>query len=136
MNQIITIATSSYLPVRILFQESAKVSLRVAKELKTLNKKTPIFWIFETGFIQDLPWDPGEWHWKATLHLGDAPLFGYNAKNHTCPLHMISFIQGLSLQNTTTQQAIARIWHNSRPRKVGTLIWLTLNQSLPVGSWL
>jgi len=142
-NQIITIATSSYLSVRILSQESAKASLRVAKELKTTNKKTPIFWIFKTGFIQDLPWDPGEWHWKATPHLGDAPLFEYtakrgyiNARNHTRPPHMISFIQGLSLRNITIQQTIARIWHNSRPKKVGTLIWLTLNQGLSVGSWL
>jgi hypothetical protein len=31
---------------------------------------------------------------------------------------------------------IARLWHNARPRKVGTLIWLTLNQGLPVGTWL
>jgi hypothetical protein len=129
MNQIITIAISSYLPVRILSQESAKANLRVAKELKTPNKKTPIFWIFKTGFIQDLPWDQGEWHWKATPQLGDAPLFRYNAKrgyinakNHTRSPHMISFIQSFSLRNTTTQQAIARIWHNSRPRKVGTLI--------------
>ncbi len=146
MNQIISIATSSYLPVRILSQENAKASLRVAKELKTPNKKTPIFWIFETGFIQDLPWDPGEsgeWHWKSTPPLGDAPFFRYTAKrgyinamNHSRPSRMISFIQGLSLRNTTTQQAIARIWHDSRPRKVGTLIWLTLNQGLPVGSWL
>jgi hypothetical protein len=49
---------------------------------------------------------------------------------------MISFIQGLGLRNTSTQQAITRIWHNFRPRKVGTLIWLTLNQGLPIGSWL
>jgi hypothetical protein len=133
-NQIITIATSSYLSVRILSQENARASLRVAKELKTPSKKTPIFWIFEIRFIQDLPWDPGEWHWKSTPPLGDAPLFKYtvkrgyiNARNHTRPPRMISFIQGLSLRNTTTQQAIARIWHNSCPRKVGTLIWFTLN---------
>jgi hypothetical protein len=25
---------------------------------------------------------------------------------------------------------MARIWHNARPRKVGTLIWLTLNWGL------
>jgi hypothetical protein len=31
---------------------------------------------------------------------------------------------------------VARIWHNSRPRKVGTLIWLTLDQGLPTGTWL
>jgi hypothetical protein len=54
-NQAITIATSSFLQVRILSQESFGASLRIAKELKTPSEKTPIFWIFETGFIQDLP---------------------------------------------------------------------------------
>ncbi len=142
-NQTISINTGSYLPVRILSQESSRANLRIAKELKTPNKKTLISWIFEFGFIQDLPWDPGEWHWKPAQPLGDAPLFGYiakrgyiNAKSLTCPSHMITFIRGLNLKNTTINQAIARIWHNSRPRKVGTLIWLTLNQGLPVGSWL
>jgi hypothetical protein len=33
-------------------------------------------------------------------------------------------------------QVITRIWYNARPRKVGTLIWLTLNKGLPVGTWL
>jgi len=47
---------------------------------------------------------------------------------------MITFIQALNLWNTTTSQAIARIWHSARPRKVSTLIWLILNQGLPVGS--
>jgi hypothetical protein len=54
-NQAITIATDSFLQVRILSQESSKSGLRKAKELETPSKKTPIFWIFETGFIQDLP---------------------------------------------------------------------------------
>ncbi len=31
---------------------------------------------------------------------------------------------------------MARIWHNAHPRKVGALIWLTLNRDLPVGTWL
>jgi hypothetical protein len=142
-NQVITIATDSFLQVRILSQESSKSGLRIAKELKTPSKKTPIFWIFETGFIQDHPWDPGEWHWESSPPLGDAPFFGYtakrgytNARNLTRPPHMLTFIQGLDLRNTIAQQAIARIWHNSRPKKVGTLIWLTLNHGLPVGSWL
>jgi hypothetical protein len=50
-NQTISIATGSYLPVRILFQESSRANLKIAKELKIPNKKTPIFWIFKTGFI-------------------------------------------------------------------------------------
>jgi len=142
-NQVITIAIDFLVPVRILFQESFRAILRIAKELKTLNKKTPIFWIFEVGFIQDLPWDPGEWHWKPTPPLGDAPFFGYTAKRgyknalrigHTPS--MLSFIQGLNLRNSTTTQVIARIWHNVRSRKVKTFTWLTLNQGLPVGMWL
>ncbi len=28
------------------------------------------------------------------------------------------------------------MWHNARPRKVGALTWLTLNNGLPVGTWL
>jgi hypothetical protein len=143
IDQIITIATNKFLPVRILSQESAGAAFKIAKELKTTSKKTPTFWIFKSGFIQDLPWDPGEWHWRTSLPLGDGPFFGYtskrgyiNARNPTRTPHMISFIQGLNLRNTSTQQAIARIWHNTRPRKVGTLIWLTFNQGLPVGSWL
>ncbi len=31
---------------------------------------------------------------------------------------------------------MTRMWHNTRPLKVGTLIWLTLNQGLPAGTWL
>jgi hypothetical protein len=107
-NQTISITTGSYLPVRILSQESARASLRIAKKLKTPNKKTPIFWIFESGFIQDLPWDPEEWQWKPAQPLGDAPLFGYtakrgyiNARSLTRPSHMITFIRGLNLRNTT-----------------------------------
>jgi hypothetical protein len=41
--------------------------------------------------------------------------------------NMLAFLQGLNLQNTTNSQMIAKFWHNARPRKVGTLIWLTLN---------
>jgi hypothetical protein len=28
------------------------------------------------------------------------------------------------------------MWHNARPRKVGALTWLILNNKLPVGTWL
>jgi hypothetical protein len=27
------------------------------------GKKPPIYWIFESGFISNLPWDPGDLHW-------------------------------------------------------------------------
>jgi hypothetical protein len=50
-NQVITVTTGGLLPVRVLSQESPEAAFKIAKELKTSSKKTPIFWIFETGFI-------------------------------------------------------------------------------------
>ncbi len=73
----------------------------------------------------------------------DFPFFGYstkrsypNARKPTQSTNIYSFIQRLNLQNSIVTQVMARIWHNSRPRKVGTLIWLTLNRGLSVGTWL
>ncbi len=107
------------------------------------GKKLPIYWIFESGFISELQWDPGDWHWQQRNNIGDAPFFGYSAKKgyrnarkkqHTPSI--ITFVQRLNLRNSTVAQIIARMWHNARPRKVGALTWLILNNGLSVGTWL
>ncbi len=141
--QALTISTMNYHAIRVLSQEKPGATLKVAQDSPTPGKKPPLYWIFETGFIQDLPWDPGEWHWRSNPPLGDAPFFGYtakrgylNAQKTTLPSNMLTFLQGFNLRNTTSSQMITRLWHNARPRKVGTLIWLTFNQGLPVGTWL
>ncbi len=61
---------------------------------------------------------------------------GYqNARKPTQSMNICS-IQRLNLKNSIVTQVMARIWHNSRPRKVDTFIWLTLNRGLSVGTWL
>jgi len=129
--------------VRVLSQERHRTTFKIARDPPSASQKNTTYWIFESGFIENLPWDPREWHWKETHPLGDAPFFGYTTKrgykNAKGPLHslgIITFINNLSLRNSTTPQVVARIWHNAHPRKVGTLIWLTLNQGLPIGTWL
>jgi hypothetical protein len=141
--QALTISTANYRTVKVLSQKKPGATLKMARDPPTPGKKPPMYWIFETGFIQDLPWDPGEWHWRTNPPLGDAPFFGYtskkgyiNTRRTTHSSNMLTFLHGLNLRNTTNTQMIARLWHNVRPRKVGTLIWLTLNQGLPVGTWL
>ncbi len=70
------------------------------------------------------------------LFFGYSTKRGYrNARNPTQSAYICFFIQRLNLQNSTVTQVIARIWHNARPQKVGTLIWLTLNRGLPVSTW-
>ncbi len=50
--------------------------------------------------------------------------------------NICSFIQRLKLLNSTIAQVMAKIWHNSQPQKVDTLIWFTLNRGLLIGTWL
>jgi len=76
-------------------------------------------------------------------NMGDAPFFGYFAKrgyqNARTKQHtpsITTFVQQLNLRNSTVAQIIARMWHNARPRKVGALTWLTLNNGLSIGTWL
>jgi hypothetical protein len=61
-HQALTLSTENYLPVRVLSQEKQGAALRVAKEPLTPGKKALLYWVFESGFIKDLPWDPREWH--------------------------------------------------------------------------
>jgi hypothetical protein len=106
----ITFITKGYRPVRILSQDKHDSTLKVARDAPIPGKSTLTYWIFETGFIQELPWDPGEWHWQATPPLGDSPFFGYiakrgyrNAQNSTQMPTMNTFIQGLNLRNSITR---------------------------------
>ncbi len=78
-SHVITLSIEGYHPIRVLSQERHGAPLRVARELPSLTKP-PLFWIFESGFIDGLPSDSGEWHWQASSQMGDSPFFGYFAK--------------------------------------------------------
>jgi hypothetical protein len=57
-SQVITLSPKFYHPIKVLSQERHEASFRVARELPSLTKP-PLFWIFDSGFIDGLPWDPG-----------------------------------------------------------------------------
>jgi hypothetical protein len=62
-SQEITLFTKGFHPIRVLMQEWHITPLKVARELLAPTKLTPLFWIFEFGFIKGLPRDLDEWHW-------------------------------------------------------------------------
>ncbi len=70
----------NHISVRVLSQEGHGATFRITKNPPSASQKTTFYWIFELGFIKNLLWDPGEWHWKDTHPLGDAPFFRYIAK--------------------------------------------------------
>jgi hypothetical protein len=120
--QEVTLSTESYFPIRVLTQKNHGSPLKAARDLPNPSKPTPLLWIFEPGFIEGLPWDPGEWHWQDSPGMGDSLFFGYttkrayrNARKQTHILTIRSCIQNLNLQNSSIAQVITSIWHNSRP---------------------
>jgi hypothetical protein len=56
----VTISFEGYKPVRVLTQEGYGATLKLAKDVPPPGKKSPIYWIFESGFISELEWDPGD----------------------------------------------------------------------------
>jgi hypothetical protein len=113
-SHIITIPLEGYEPVRVLAQDNHHTTFKLAKYLPIPGKKPLFYWILDYSSKR-----------------------GYqNARKPHRPPGIIEFIQRLNLRNSTIAQIIARIWHNARPRKVGALIWLTLNKGLPMGTWL
>jgi len=59
----ITIPLEGYEPVRVLAQDNHCTTFRLAKDLPLPGKKPLLYWILGSGFISDLQWDPGDWHW-------------------------------------------------------------------------
>jgi hypothetical protein len=54
-NQAHTMSTVNKRQVRVLVQENPKAHLKVVRDPPAPGKKGQLFWIFESGFIQDLP---------------------------------------------------------------------------------
>ncbi len=67
-HQALTLSTINYHPVGVFSQERPRTTLKVAREPLPLGKKPPLYWVFETGFIQDLPWDQGSGIGKLRTH--------------------------------------------------------------------
>jgi hypothetical protein len=61
-NRAIKISTVNHRPVIVLSQEKLGETLKVMREPPAPGEAPLQYWIFDVGFILDLPWDPREWH--------------------------------------------------------------------------
>jgi hypothetical protein len=59
--QEVTFSPDNYHLTRVLVQEKHEALFKVIRDLLVLPKSS-LLWIFEIGFIENLPWDLGEWH--------------------------------------------------------------------------
>jgi hypothetical protein len=90
-------------------------------EVKLVANKKSIFTLFQSNFIVDLPWDPGEWSLRAINGFEKTSLFGYFVKrgyrkNKGHNMDARSFVVSLRNMGVNEQQCntlIGRLWHHS-----------------------
>ena len=122
---------------------------KLKKGFMSINPKKPVpdtdtVWLYEDGYVTDLPWDPGEWHWRKIGHLQESPFYAYSARR--------GYVQGIQcLKKRTTadsslqeqgfheierKQIFSFLWHKTRPKNLNTFLWLSMSKGLATGDWL
>jgi hypothetical protein len=70
--QEVTLSSAGYHSVKVLSQEKHEAPFKVVRDVFALPKSI-LFWIFETSFINSLPWVPRKWHGKCPPPWGTRP---------------------------------------------------------------
>ena len=101
-------------------------------------------WLFEDGYVTDLPWDPGEWWWRKIGHLQEALFFAYTARRgYLQGIQQFrkrptadSSLQSQGFQESERKQIFSFLRHRTRPKTLNTFLWLSLSKGLATGDWL
>ena len=117
-------------------------------KVESFNPKIPpdgnlMPWIFRGGLIKELDFDPKEWMWKRKGTLEEVGFFGYSTKRGYRIItdkqsRQPKFDKALMEMGYTGSQRkkfYLELWHPWVPRKVGTMVWLTCNEGLPLAEW-
>jgi len=94
--------------------------------------------------MMNFEWDLSEWFWgglktrilvpfyQYISHIG----YGSITRREGMESNITTFLieEGMKMKHII--KAFNRLWHNSRPRKVVVLVWLTLSSGVLVGVWL
>lgn len=126
---------------RILYKNlQGKVESFNSKEPPT-DLLTP--WSFRDGIVKDLQIDPKEWVWRQKGSLKEEGFFSYTTKRRyriitdrqSKQSKFDIHLSNLGYTGVQRKNFYQELWHRWVPRKVGTMIWLTYNEGLPLAEW-
>lgn len=114
-------------------------------KVESFNSKTPPTdtltpWSFRSDIVKNLDIDPKEWVWKRKGSLEEERFFGYTTKRgyriitdrQAKQSKFDVTLSNLGYTGIQRKQFYQELWHPWVPRKVGTMIWLTCNEGLPL----
>lgn len=102
-----------------------------------------ILFPFASGRVRDLGFDPAEWVWKKMGAMKMEPFFAYTTKRGyrviiQSQYRQLEFDRWLEAMGYSIQQRrdfFRKLWHHWTPRKISSIVWLTIADGLPLGAW-
>lgn len=91
-------------------------------------------WIFKSGTIRELPFDPKEWRWRRQGIIKPGHFFDYSTK---CGYHIIiksqhrqlgfdKWMEDCGYSDQQRKSFFKKLWHSWLPRKIASMVWLTI----------
>ena len=136
------------LPFDCVLSEARVVMRAAAGGVTCFNPKGGVvsgftMWAYRSGRITDLQMDPKEWTWDRQGLMKRTHFFDYSCrrgyriiiKNQHRQFGFDQWMEGTGYNYGQRKSFFAKLWHTWLPRKVSSMIWLTIADGLPIGAW-
>lgn len=125
---------------RVLARADSRAVLKINPQDISLYNN---FSVFGDGKVRNLHFDPKEWVWRRQGRLEETNFFDYKTRRgYRIIIQSISIrlkfdkhLEDRGFSGQQRRQFFMRLWHPWLPRKVSTMIWLTIAEGIPVGDW-
>lgn len=101
------------------------------------------FWTYQGWKVEDLHFDPKEWMWKKQGAMEETHFFDYKTRrgykiiiqSSSTRLKFDEYLESMGFSGQQRKLFFLRLWHPWMPKKISTMIWLTIAEGIPVGAW-
>lgn len=145
--QLLLFASDQQLP-SIGTCEARVLMQKATGEVVEFNPKNGLapgctLWAFRSGRVRELAFDPKEWLWPREGMLKETNFFNYSCKrgyriiikDQCKQLGFDKWLEVSGYSFTQRREFFTKLWHCWIPRKVSSMVWLTIAEGLPIGEW-
>lgn len=128
--------------------EAIVIMRNVVGEVIDINPKDGqvpglFMWAYGRGRVRELAFDPKEWYWPREGMLKKTNFFKYTCKRGyriimKKQFKQLGFDYWMELSGYSFKQKrdfFSKLWHSWIPRKILSMVWVTIADGLPIGEW-
>lgn len=127
----------------------ARVAMKSASgKVVAFNPQEPVepgftIWAYREGAVTSLAFDPKEWRWRRQGMIKAGDFFEYSTKqgywiivkSQHRQMVFDKWMEDCGYSDQQRKSFFKKLWHPWLPRKISSMIWLTIAEGLPIGAW-